>query len=117
MKIELLDHIRLQQERYAVIPLPYAKMHFQHSELNTIPDSFEYHATIEIFFRQVGRKKDLTMLAKNARFALAEHMYGSVESEIRAALRDLWSEGYHHSKAAARLTAMLPALRGESRDD
>lgn len=44
---------------------------------------------------------------------MAHHVYGPVENELRAALVELWEDGLHHTKAAARIEAMLPILRGE----
>lgn len=121
VKIKILDHMRLSFERRVVAPLDYASATFrvEHTPLNYLPapDWREYRAEVKVFFAQAGPAGQEAQMRHTAQRAIASHAFGEVEQEVRAALREMWEVGQHRSKAAQRLDAMLPVLRGEQNRD
>ena len=117
MRIELLDHIMIHQGKRVAPPLDYARVSFGTGEppreMQADPYWIEYFGTVEAFFRQIGQSGETEMMGERARRALADYIFGSIEAEIRAAIREMWAEGRHDSKALKQLEAMLPVLRGE----
>ncbi len=116
MKLPLLDQIRLTQDRAVPPPsLNWANVTFEAKDPPMMADPYwlEYVAKIEVFFAQTAPQGSAPMIERRARRALAEFIYGPVEKEVRAAMRELWQEGRHGSKAEARLEAMLVVLRGD----
>ena len=117
MRIKLLDHMGMSfdRERRVVAPLDWASFSFTTEGHDPFPTQEwrEYHARVEVFFKQIGPPANESKMRESAKRSIAHHMFQDVEAEIHAALREMWEAGQHDSKAAKRLEAMLPVLRGE----
>ena len=114
--LKLLEQVDAATQHRAVPPMTTVSVSFDAdapSMSAPIPDWWKWEIGIE--FRQwvEGPEADRIQLLRNARRAIAHEVYGEIEEEIRLALRDLWDEGFHRSKAAERLEKLLPLLRAE----
>ena len=100
-------------------PAPYVSWaHVDYSDMKSDRSAvaehlLDYRSSAEVFFQQTAPKDAGDMVREKAVRAMAHHVYGPIENELRGVLEHLWENGMHHSVAAKKIEAMLPTLRGE----
>lgn len=88
----------------------------------SLPESFiDYKYFCELAFTQkvnarlIETNVDIKRtVQRNAVHSICRVLYGPLDTELRAALEELWQDGLYDHPAAKRLTNLLPVLRGEN---
>ncbi len=114
--LKLLEQVEAVAQHRVVPPMTTASVTFDAEAPNrsaSIPDWWGWTIGVEFRHRTNGPETERIHLLRNGIRAIAHEVYGEIEEEVRLALRDLWDEGFHRSKAADRLEKLLPLLRGD----